>query len=650
MPEPRTRSRPTPRCLAVGPLAAGLLASSLAGVPGSLAKAQLVRPVAPEFQRRQVGPAPPLVLDQPPPAGTPSPGGVFRLPPTPDQVPTPPPAQPPAPGAALPPAILDQPAAETFRSPSAGSIIEAVEAPTEDVELHVNRSKLFRLNRELSRDTIVSYDNENVVAVQFLNDPEDTESKLRYLNLFGNSFGYATVTLIDQERDVIQTLKVRVTIDSEALEQRLNSLFPGADVRVRQVAQNVILEGQVPDAKTMADLLELVRSDLRISGQTGVGSLTGSVYGNSNQSGGLGGGMGGAVAPGGGMGQGQQGQNVSVNSGSIAVPNALANQRSAQPGLTIINRVYVPGPRQVMLKVKIAEINRTALRQLGVNWQRVTGGDVLGSLIGGVADITNQAGVTAAGTNTQLFGIFDEGNFSLYLNALRRNDLARILAEPTLVTLDGQPAQFLAGGEFPYPVAQIGGGGSVPAITIQFRDYGAVLQFLPFIVEDDAIRLDVEPVFSELNFATGTSVLGTSVPGLNVRSARTVVQMREGQTLAIAGLFSTRTRGSVERVPLVGDLPVVGQLFSRNEIQTEETELVVLVTPELVEAVDRQAAPGPGETYLEPNDYEFYFLGRLEGRTGHPHRATLQYLDPFEIMKHFRSEDHWVVGPHGFAD
>jgi pilus assembly protein CpaC len=95
---------------------------------------------------------------------------------------------------------------------------------------------------------------------------------------------------------------------------------------------------------------------------------------------------------------------------------------------------------------------------------------------------------------------------------------------------------------------------------------------------------------------------------------------------------------------------VVGPLFSRNTIETVETELVVFVTPELVEPVDKQAAPGPGEDYLEPNDYEFYFLGRLEGRTGHPHRATLNYLDPFEIMKHFQSEDRWVVGPHGFAD
>lgn len=611
------------------------LASLWMGPSWSVA-AQLVRP-APSGgeQAAPAGPAPPMSLERPqegvPPP--PAPGGILRVPSTAGDGSAPPGPSVPAPS--LPSALPGG-----LGNPTPGTIIQPVTSPEQEIELYINRSKLFRLNQELSRDTIVSYDNERVVSVQFLTDPQIPEAPLRFLNLFGVGFGFATVTLIDQERDVIQTLKVRVTIDAQDLEDRVNRLFPGADVRVRQVAQNVILEGEVPDAKTMADILELVRSELRITGQIGVGSLTNSIYGSTGN----------ASATGTAGMQDPGAQNVSVNSGSIAVPNSLANQGAAQPGLNIINRVRVPGPRQVLLKVKIAEINRTALRQIGVNWQRVTGGDVLGSVIGGVGNISNIPGVTDLTQNTQLFGIFDERNFSLYLNALRRNNLARVLAEPTLVTMDGQPAQFLAGGEFPYPVAQIGGGGSVPSITIEFKDFGAVLAFLPFILEDDVIRLDVEPVFSELNFATGTSVLGTSVPGLNVRSARTVVELREGQSLAIAGLFSTRTRGTTDRIPLLGDFPIVGSLFSRNEIQTEETELVVFVTPELVEPVEKQVAPGPGEDYLEPNDCEFYFLGRLEGRTGHPHRSTINYLDPFQLMKHFRSEEHWVVGPHGFAD
>src|SRR5262249_35015273 len=146
--------------------------------------------------------------------------------------------------------------------------------------------------------------------------------------------------------------------------------------------------------------------------------------------------------------------------------------------------------------------------------------------------------------------------------------------------------------------------------------------------------------FSQLDPTTGTSVAGTAVPGVSQRSARTVVEMREGQTLAIAGLLQSTTTASTARVPILGDLPIVSPLFSRSQITTLETELVVLVTPELVAPIEEcDVPPSPGSHVIEPNDYEFFFLGRLEGRTGHPHRATLQYLDPWEIMKHFRSED-----------
>jgi pilus assembly protein CpaC len=276
---------------------------------------------------------------------------------------------------------------------------------------------------------------------------------------------------------------------------------------------------------------------------------------------------------------------------------------------------------------------------MGANVQAVIGDNVLNSVIGGIGP-----------AQSQLYGIFDSGRLSVFLNALRQNNLARILAEPNLVAIDGQPARVLAGGSFPFPVPQAGINGA-NVITIQFRDFGAILQFLPHVIDDDTIRLDVEPAFSELNFAAGTSVLGTNVPGLNIRSTRTVVELREGQTLAIAGLLSTRTNATTSRVPLLGDLPGLGPFFSRNRIETQESELVVLVTPQLVDALDPdEVSPAPGDWYREPNDCEFYLLGRIEGRTVKPFRATIQELDPFEVMKHHQSEEAWVVGPHGFGE
>jgi pilus assembly protein CpaC len=373
----------------------------------------------------------------------------------------------------------------------------------------------------------------------------------------------------------------------------------------------------------------------------------------------MGGGMGGA-------GGGQQGSSTGAAGGGSPY--------------FIINHVHVPGPRQVMLHVKIAELNRTAIRQLGVSWLDPKNQAILGSTIGGAANISAIAGApgvisqsastTGVGRNAlspitstfgsgaqatstgNLFGIFNAGQFSIFLNALRTNQLAKILAEPTLMALDGQPARFLAGGLFPYPVPQsssIPGGTAV--VTVQFANFGAILSFLPQILSDDVIRLDVEPVFSQLNFASGTQINGGTVPAIDQRSARTVVQLREGQTLAIAGLLQTTTNATSQRIPGLGDLPIVGPWFSFNFIDTVETELVVLVTPELVAPMERsEVPPGPGDRVTQPNDYEFYFLGRIEGKLGREHRAATAEFDPLNLMKHFRSENYWVIGPHGHAD
>ncbi len=550
-----------------------------------------------------------------------------------------------------------------------GDLVEIVGEPAAEVQVIVGRSRIFALKRPASRIYIA---NPAIANIRFL----DEEPNPRLLDIYGISFGSTTLTLWD-EQDRSTSIRLRVTIDTRDLERRLKQVFPGADVQVSQVGPQVILDGQVPDAKTMSEVLQIVQATLlgeaasvpvfgggggappqfsRADGVTRTAfqvpeavpqPVPAPAAGTGLQSGVLlppaPGTPGGPVPAPGQVPAGGALQEEAL--GAMPSASAYGSPPRAGGGLlspgTIVNRVRVPGPRQILLKVKIAELNRTALRQLGVNWQRITDGAIYNSVVGNIG---------AAGS--QLYGIFDEGKFSLFINALRVNSLAKILAEPNLVALDGQPAEFLAGGKFPYPVPQsatIPGGGTV--VTIQFAQFGAILQFLPHILADDTIRLDVTPVFSELNFASGTSIAGTTVPGINQRSARTVVQLREGQTLAIAGLLQTTTNGTVTRIPGLGDLPIVGPWFSRNNITTTETELVVLVTPVLVDPLDPdEVPPSPGDRVWEPNDWEFYFLGRLEGRTGHPFRATIQYLDPLDIMKHFRSENHWVIGPHGHAD
>jgi pilus assembly protein CpaC len=188
-------------------------------------------------------------------------------------------------------------------------------------------------------------------------------------------------------------------------------------------------------------------------------------------------------------------------------------------------------------------------------------------------------------------------------------------------------------------------------VTVQFQRFGTILTFVPQILPNDVIRLDVEPVISALNFGQATSVNGGLVPSLTERSARTVVELREGQTLAIAGLLQLATNASTIRVPGLGDLPLVGAWFSHDSIETIETETIVLVTPELVAPLDKkEVTEAPGDRVFQPNDPEFYLLGRIEGKLGREFRATKAEQDPLNLMKHFQSEEHWVIGPHGHAD
>ncbi len=542
------------------------------------------------------------------------------------------------------------------------SLVEVDGDPTAEIPVYVGRSRIFEVRKPLSRIFLA---NPAIANVRFL-DAEEASPKL--LDLYGLSFGNTTLTLWD-EQGRSTSLRVRVSIDTKELEDRIARIFQGANIKVSQISSQVILEGQVPDAKTMSEVLQVVQATLvgeaasiPVNTPRRVASLDGVVRAGYQQDPGQlppdasqPGMTPQPPAPGGQPGSEPdlqaedplQASPASTGAGAPSTNAQRSNFLSVSPraggGLlppgTIVNRVRVPGPRQVLLKVKIAELNRTAIREFGANTQWIIGDNIINTVVGGVG-----------AAQSQIYGIFDSGRFTMFLNALRQNNLARIVAEPNLVAMDGQPARFLAGGSFPFPVPQAGVNGA-NVITIEFRDFGAILQFIPHIIDDDTIRLDVEPSFSELNYGAGTSVNGTTVPGINQRSARTVVELREGQTLAIAGLLSSRTNANTTRIPLIGDAPIIGPFFSRNKIETTETELVVLVTPELVDAMEaEQVPPSPGDWYLEPNDAEFFLLGRIEGRTGKPFRATLHELDPFGMMRHAKSEETWVVGPHGYAD
>ena len=315
---------------------------------------------------------------------------------------------------------------------------------------------------------------------------------------------------------------------------------------------------------------------------------------------------------------------------SLALPFAGGKKEK------VVNLLHVGGVQQVMLEVRVAEISRSVLDRIGINANVLTRSGEFGvSQINQLASVTDLARVFGATTFTQvmspnitaLAGFPGSGAlWTLFFEALKQQGLGRVLAEPNLVTTSGQEANFLAGGEFPVPVPQSGvGGGST--ITIEWKKFGVGLNFTPTVLDGGKISMRVNPEVSELDPTTGGVIQNFNVPGLRVRRMSTHVEVKDGQTFAIAGLLSEQHRDVINKFPLLGDIPILGTLFRSSSYQKNETELVVLVIPHLVKPMPPGAAVRlPTDKYVEPTDYEKYLLGYLQGRprptTGAPPPAA----------------------------
>ena len=207
---------------------------------------------------------------------------------------------------------------------------------------------------------------------------------------------------------------------------------------------------------------------------------------------------------------------------------------------------------------------------------------------------------------------FPRVQMQVFLQALAENSLLKVLARPDLVAVSGETASFLAGGEFPIPVPQSGSASG--AVTIEFREFGVRVNFTPVVLGLERIRLKVRPEVSETDYSTALQIQGYVVPGLTQRRVDTTVEVDNGATLAIAGLLSEEVRGIASRIPALGDVPVLGALFRSTEYKRRETELIILVTPEIIAALEpQQLAKVPGDDVTTPNDFELYALGLLEG-------------------------------------
>jgi pilus assembly protein CpaC len=284
-----------------------------------------------------------------------------------------------------------------------------------------------------------------------------------------------------------------------------------------------------------------------------------------------------------------------VMSGSVSDP-ATATQVDAviqAAGFKTVNLLQSPikNATQVQLMVRVAEINRNRMRELGTSYGYQGSPGVGGYMNsgGGPSSLEKVAGGVLNGTIGSSLNLFVMGGNSLaFLRALQQQGSLRALAEPNLIAMNGQEASFLAGGEFPIPVVQ---GGQNSTVTIVFKEYGVRLNFKPTIIDEDHIRLELEPEVSTLDFANGLRFEGFVVPALRTRRAKTGVELRDGQSFALAGLLDNNETQQLSKVPGLGDVPILGNLFRSKQFQKNETELMFIVTTQIVKPVNRDDLP-----------------------------------------------------------
>jgi pilus assembly protein CpaC len=379
--------------------------------------------------------------------------------------------------------------------------------------------------------------------------------------VLGKKAGTTSLTLYDRSNHLIAVVDVVVGPDVLTLKRQLSDLMPANAIAARMSNDSIVLEGVVPS--------------------------------------------------------------------SVDADKAVQIAETYAPG-KVVNLLSLGSSQQVMLEVRFSEVKRSALKQLGVSWFVGSDGGKLGGASGGGAGIVGNGPPTLEAI-TGSFGIISRSfralgeNFNVTLDALEKKGAVTTLAEPTLVALSGETASFLAGGEFPVPTVQNGSGGTgnniaSQAITVQWKPFGVSLAFTPTVLADGVINLVVQPEVSSIDTSASIVINGLSIPGLQTRRAKTVVEIRDGESFALAGLLRKDFNDTVRQVPFLGSLPIIGSLFRSTGFQNDQTELVIVVTPHLVRPVPANAMKLPTDRAGTPHEADLFINGRTD--TGVPPAAT----------------------------
>ncbi|MEN8261897.1 MAG: type II and III secretion system protein family protein [Nitrospirota bacterium] len=312
----------------------------------------------------------------------------------------------------------------------------------------------------------------------------------------------------------------------------------------------------------------------------------------------------------------------------------------------IINLLQVRGVHQVMLEVRVAEISRDLSRRMGVNFNYISSS---GSNIG-ISMLNNLTSLPQEGWPGNALAISDPVNYLFaftsentawtgIIDALKEEGLVKVLAEPTLIALSGQQAEFLAGGEFPIPVPQ-----ELGRTTIDYKKFGVGLKFTPTVLSGGKINLQVAPEVSELDFTNAVTLGGFVIPSITTRRVSTMIELADGQSFAIAGLLKDNVREIAHKFPFLGDIPVIGALFRSTSFQKNETELIIIVTPHLVKPLEMAKQTLPTDEFIEPDDIEFYLGGKLEGKEK---RVTPVSASPAKTTKEDAAKKGGLEGEFG---
>src|SRR5579862_1408249 len=363
----------------------------------------------------------------------------------------------------------------------------------------------------------------------------------------GKAPGGVSLLLWD-ESDQSQAFEISVDVDVLTLTQKIHEVFPAEHVQIDTAKDMVVLSGKVTSQGVADKILEVVKG--------------------------------------------------------------------AAPKVTSMMEVPKPELGEILLEVKFAEIDRTALQQLGINMLSLPGNKTIGAISTQQFSPPVLQSTTSGSTGSaqsqfalsNLLNIFlyrPDLNLAATIQMLQSNNVLQILAEPNLMTVSGKEASFLAGGEFPYPVVQSAGGSAVPTVTIQFREFGVRLNFTPTLWPDGVIHLHVHPEVSTLDFADALTLQGFVIPAISTRKVDSEMDLRDGQTFAIAGLVDNRVTAQLSKMPGIGDIPILGKLFQSRSINKTNDELLIVVTPRIVHPTEmgiRTPAPVFQYPFLDTDD------------------------------------------------